>query len=88
MPGDFSHQTPQRYAFFLTMQRSFKNIISSKINIFFLSCTKFYKFIENVLNFHLLFSFLFVQTNLCKYSKIQNYSLIISVIPLNHGTVS
>ena len=57
MPGDFSHQTPQRYAFFLTMQRSFKNIISSKINIFFLSCSKFYKFIENVLNFHLLFSF-------------------------------
>ena len=40
MPGDFSHQTPQRYAFFLTMQRSTKNIISSKVNIFFLSCIK------------------------------------------------
>ena len=32
--GHFSGQTLQRIVFFFTMQRSNKNIISSKINIF------------------------------------------------------
>ena len=35
MPGHFSSPTRQRYVSFFTMQRSVKNIISSKVNIFF-----------------------------------------------------
>jgi len=35
MSGHFSDPTPQRYVFYLTMQRSNKNIISPKVNIFF-----------------------------------------------------
>ena len=63
MSNHFSSRTVQRYVFFFTMQRSIKNIISSKVNIFFLSRAKLHEIMKNVLHLYNKHLFDIVQTN-------------------------